>query len=52
MIPSKPVDQQIAELTDWRSKTMAKLRKIVHDSDSSLAPHLHQTLPEGSLSVE
>ncbi|TMI34958.1 DUF1801 domain-containing protein [Candidatus Bathyarchaeota archaeon] len=37
MIPSKFIDQQIIELTDWRGKTMAKLRKIVHDSDPAIA---------------
>ena len=26
MNPSKLIDQQIAELTDWRGKTLAKLR--------------------------
>ena len=36
MIPSKLIDQQIAELTDWRGKTMAKLRKIVHDADPAI----------------
>jgi len=36
MIPSKLIDQQIAELTDWRGKTMAKLRKIIHDADSAI----------------
>ena len=33
MIPSEFIDQQIAELTDWRGKSMAKLRKIIHDAD-------------------
>ena len=36
MIPSKLIDQQIAELIDWRGKTMAKLRKIIHDADSAI----------------
>ena len=36
MTPSKLIDQQIAELTDWRGKTMAKLRKVVHDADPSI----------------
>ena len=36
MIPSKLIDQQIAELTDWRGKTMAKLRKIIHDADPAI----------------
>src|SRR2546430_17334974 len=36
MIPSKLIDQQIAELTDWRATTMAKLRKIVHDADRTI----------------
>jgi hypothetical protein len=36
MIPSKLIDQQIAELTDWRGKTMAKVRKIIHDADPAI----------------
>lgn len=36
MSPSEHIDQQIAALTDWRGKTMAKLRKIVHDADPEL----------------
>src|SRR6267143_561895 len=36
MIPSKLIDQQIAELTDWRGKTMAKLRKIIHVADPAI----------------
>ncbi len=36
MIPSKFIDQQIADLTDWRGKTMAKLRKIIHDADAGI----------------
>jgi hypothetical protein len=37
MNPSKLIDQQIAELTDWRGKTLAKLRKIIHDADPEIA---------------
>jgi hypothetical protein len=36
MKPSELIDKQIAELTDWRGKTIAKLRKIIHDSDSGI----------------
>lgn len=33
MNPSELVDKQIAELADWRGKTMTKLRKIIHEAD-------------------
>src|SRR5437870_12594481 len=36
MDPSKLIDKQIAELTDWRGKMLAKLRKIIHDADRGL----------------
>jgi hypothetical protein len=36
MIPSKLIDQQIAELKDWRGQTMAKLRKIIHEAEPKL----------------
>jgi len=34
--PSKLIDKQIADLTDWRGKMLAKLRKIIHDPDLEL----------------
>ncbi len=36
MNPSKLIDQQIADLPDWRGKTLAKLRKIMHDADPKI----------------
>jgi len=36
MEPSKLIDKQIADLTDWRGKMLAKLRKIIHDADPDL----------------
>ena len=36
MDPSKLIDKQIADLTDWRGKMLAKLRKIIHDADHEL----------------
>jgi hypothetical protein len=36
MKPSELIDKQIAELADWRGKTFAKLRKIIHDSDPGI----------------
>ena len=36
MAPSKLIDKQIAELTDWRGKTLTKLRKIVHEADPEI----------------
>jgi hypothetical protein len=34
--PSELIDQQIAELADWRGKTMTKLRKIIHEADPEI----------------
>src|SRR6266516_7694154 len=36
MDPSKLIDNQIAQLTDWRGKTIAKLRKIIHDVEPEI----------------
>ena len=36
MDPSKLIDKQIADLTDWRGKMLAKLRRIIHDADPGL----------------
>jgi hypothetical protein len=31
------IDKQIADLKDWRGKTLAKLRKFIHDADPDIA---------------
>ena len=33
MKPAELIDRRIAELEDWRGKTIARLRKIIHDAD-------------------
>ncbi len=33
MNPSERIDQMIAELTDWRGKTFASIRKVMLDAD-------------------
>jgi len=43
MMPSSPsqiIDKQIAALKDWRGETLAKLRKIIHDSDPEIVEEL------------
>jgi hypothetical protein len=36
MNPSKRIDQLIAELTDWRGKTLAGVRKTILDADRKI----------------
>lgn len=36
MNPSELIDKKIADLTDWRGKMLAKLRKIIHDADPEI----------------
>jgi hypothetical protein len=36
MNASKLIDQRIAELADWRGKTMANLRKLIRDADPDI----------------
>ncbi len=34
--PSALIDQRIRELGDWRGKTLAKVREIIHDADPEI----------------
>jgi len=34
--PSQQIDKLIAGIPDWRAKTLAKLRKIVHEADPGI----------------
>jgi hypothetical protein len=36
MNPSEQIDKQIANLSDWRGKTMTKLRKLINEADPGL----------------
>ena len=36
MNPSERIDQLIAELTDWRGKTLASIRKSILESDREI----------------
>src|ERR1700690_2376558 len=36
MKPSELIDKQIADLTDWRGKMLANLRKVIHDADPEI----------------
>ncbi len=36
MNPSEHIDKLIADLTDWRGKMLANLRKVIHDADPEI----------------
>lgn len=36
MNTSERIDQQIAELTDWRGQLFARLRKLIHEADPDI----------------
>jgi hypothetical protein len=36
MSPSHQIDKLIADLPDWRGKTLAKLRRVVHEADPDI----------------
>jgi len=36
MNPSERIDQQIAELTDWRGQMVARLRTLAHEADPDI----------------
>ena len=37
LTPSQHIDNQIAELTDWRGPALARLRALIHEADPELA---------------
>jgi hypothetical protein len=36
MKPSERIDQQIAELSDWRGQMLVQLRKLIHEADPDI----------------
>jgi hypothetical protein len=36
MNPSERIDRQIADLMDWRGKTLANVRKVIRDADPEI----------------
>jgi hypothetical protein len=36
MNPSEIIDEYIADLSDWRGKTLANVRKIIHDANPDI----------------
>jgi len=34
--PSKRIDKEIADLADWRGKTLADIRRIIHHADPAV----------------
>ena len=36
LAPSQRIDNQIKELTDWRGKMLARLRKLILDAEPNL----------------
>ncbi len=48
---SKEIDKQIAALSDWRGKTFAKLRKVIHEGDPDIVEEvkwIKPSKPEGT----
>jgi hypothetical protein len=43
--PTQPVDDLIAETPDWRGATLARLRKLIHDSDPEITEDLKWRRP-------
>jgi len=47
--PTKLIDDLIAETPDWRGATLAKLRKIIHDSDPEMTEELKWRRPSNPM---
>ena len=37
MNPSERIDQQIAELADWRGQLITRLRQLIHEADPNIS---------------
>jgi hypothetical protein len=51
MDASKLIDQQIADLDDWRGQTFARLRKVIHEADPDVVEEvkwIKPTKPSGT----
>jgi hypothetical protein len=43
--PSQHIDARIAELDDWRGKTLGRLRKLIHDADPDVVEEWKWSVP-------
>ena len=43
--PSQHIDARIAELDDWRGKTLGRLRKLIHDADPDVVEEWKWAVP-------
>jgi hypothetical protein len=43
--PSKLIDARIQELGDWRGKTLARLRKLIHEADPDVVEEWKWSVP-------
>jgi len=45
---SRKIDDRIHELADWRGKTLAKVRKIIHQADPEIVEQMKWVKPKSS----
>jgi hypothetical protein len=43
--PSQHIDARIAELDDWRGKTLSRLRALIHDADPDVVEEWKWSVP-------
>ena len=43
--PSEHIDARIAELDDWRGKTLSRLRQLIHDADPDVVEEWKWAVP-------
>ena len=43
--PSQHIDARIAELDDWRGRTLSRLRKLIHDADPDVVEEWKWAVP-------
>ena len=43
--PSEHIDARIAELDDWRGKTLSRLRKLIHEADPDVVEEWKWAVP-------
>ncbi len=47
--PSKLIDARIAELNDWRGKTLARLRMLIHEANPDVVEEVKWRKPSNSM---
>ncbi len=51
MTPSERIDERIRSLDDWRGKTLAELRRLIHEADPDIVEEVKWVKPSNPMGV-